>query len=200
MLYLEIHPTPAPTYDIGIEQLLFKKAGNYVPLPCTLDVNDSVNPALTVRNYGNRTQAIVPLRFSIVGNVIYDCLDTIFNLPAGSTETLELRHWRAVQGNYTAKGIYVPGDTNPANDTLCQQFYVRPAQGIEGKSSSEESRINQSIILRARLIEMVANQEVEVYNSAGRRVAKEAVGIGVYFIRQSLFGSEKLKKVIVLKD
>jgi len=198
---LEIHPRPPARHDIGIEQLFFKWYGIYLPLPCTLDVGDSVIPAITVKNYGNRTEEVVPLRFLIEGNVIYDYSDTIFNLPNDSTETLDLTPWcAAIQGNYTASGIYVPGDTNPANDTLRQEFRVGPGQGAEENSSRRrQSQINQSIIPYSRLIETIENNELEVYNSTGRRVAKKAAGTGVYFIRQTLPRSEKTKKVIVLK-
>ena len=200
-LRLEVHPRPPARHDIGIEQLFFKWYGIYLPLPCTLDVGDSVIPAITVKNYGNRTEEVVPLRFLIEGNGIYEFSDTIFNLPNDSTETLDLMLWcAAIQGNYTASGIYVPGDTNPANDTLRQEFRVGPGQGAEENSSRRrQSQINQSIIPYSRLVEIIKNNELEVYNSTGRRVAKKAAGTGVYFIRQTLPRSEKTKKVIVLK-
>ncbi len=104
--------------DAGVVQILAPTG--------VVDSGEVITPRVLVANFGN-TGAFVPVHFSI-GTGYADTL--LVNIPAGDTVLLTFRNWTASPvGRWSVMGATVlPGDENPANDTVWAdvEVVVRP--------------------------------------------------------------------------
>ena len=102
-----------PVHDVGVISILAPTG--------TITAGTSVTPSVTVENFGNQTETFdVTFTFATYSNT-----QTVTDLAAGATTTVNFADWTAVVGSYnTTSYTALAGDQDMSNDTAYGSFEV----------------------------------------------------------------------------